>query len=205
MNDFETEQEGFWAGPFGDEYSRRNKGWKAVASNIALFSKILDKTQPISSVIEFGANVGLNLIAIQTLFEEIDISAVEVNQEAICELRKINNIHVYPVSALEFDVDKARDLVITKGFLIHINPEKLSKIYDTIYHSSSKYICMAEYYNPKPLEVEYRGYEGKLFKRDFAGEMMRKYSDLKLLDYGFVYHNDPHFPQDDITWFLLEK
>jgi spore coat polysaccharide biosynthesis protein SpsF len=26
-----------------------------------------------------------------------------------------------------------------------------------------------------------------------------------LVDYGFAYHRDPAFPQDDITWFLLEK
>jgi spore coat polysaccharide biosynthesis protein SpsF len=26
-----------------------------------------------------------------------------------------------------------------------------------------------------------------------------------LVDYGFAYHRDPNFPQDDITWFLLEK
>jgi spore coat polysaccharide biosynthesis protein SpsF len=44
-----------------------------------------------------------------------------------------------------------------------------------------------------------------LFKRDFAGEMMDRYPDLKLLDYGFVYHRDPAFPDDDITWFLMEK
>jgi len=44
-----------------------------------------------------------------------------------------------------------------------------------------------------------------LFKRDFAGEMLERFADLKLLDYGFVYRRDPNFPQDDITWFLLEK
>jgi spore coat polysaccharide biosynthesis protein SpsF len=26
-----------------------------------------------------------------------------------------------------------------------------------------------------------------------------------LIDYGFVYHRDTAHPQDDITWFLLEK
>jgi spore coat polysaccharide biosynthesis protein SpsF len=25
------------------------------------------------------------------------------------------------------------------------------------------------------------------------------------VDYGFAYRRDPNFPQDDITWFLLEK
>jgi spore coat polysaccharide biosynthesis protein SpsF len=55
------------------------------------------------------------------------------------------------------------------------------------------------------VEVPYRGNSGKLFKRDFAGEMLDRYSDLQLLDYGFGYHRDPQFPVDDITWFLLEK
>ena len=34
---------------------------------------------------------------------------------------------------------------------------------------------------------------------------MKKYKSLKLLDYGFVYHKDLSFPQDDLTWFLLKK
>jgi len=29
--------------------------------------------------------------------------------------------------------------------------------------------------------------------------------DLELVDYGFVYHRDPVFPQDDINWFLMKK
>ena len=33
--------------------------------------------------------------------------------------------------------------------------------------------------------VEYRGHTGKLFKRDFAGEMIYRF-DLKLIDYGFL-------------------
>jgi len=34
---------------------------------------------------------------------------------------------------------------------------------------------------------------------------MKKFNDLKLVDYGFVYHADCNFPQDDVTWFVLEK
>ena len=64
---------------------------------------------------------------------------------------------------------------------------------------------MAEYYSPAPVEVSYRGYSNKLFKRDFAGEMLKNYTDLELIDYGFLYHGDPAFPQDDINWFLLKK
>ena len=28
---------------------------------------------------------------------------------------------------------------------------------------------------------------------------------LKLIDYGFVYRNDPWYPLDDLSWFLLKK
>ena len=64
-------------------------------------------------------------------------------------------------------------------------------------------IC--EYYDPKPQVLNYRGYKNKLFKRDFAGELIKKYKNLKLIDYGFVYRNDPWYPLDDLSWFLLKK
>ena len=87
----------------------------------------------------------------------------------------------------------------------HINPEQLSEVYHKLYLASKKYILIAEYYNPTPVSMPYRGHENKLFKRDFAGEMLDKFQDLFLLDYGFVYHRDNLFPQDDINWFLLKK
>ena len=75
-----------------------------------------------------------------------------------------------------------------------------------MYKYSKKYILMSEYYNPVPIEVEYRGNQGKLFKRDWAGEMMDKYHDLVLRDYGFIYHRGTGaLTGDDLTWFLLEK
>ena len=48
-------------------------------------------------------------------------------------------------------------------------------------------------------------HQGKLFKRDFAGEFLDRFADVRLVDYGFAYHRDPNFQQDDISWFLLEK
>jgi spore coat polysaccharide biosynthesis protein SpsF len=35
--------------------------------------------------------------------------------------------------------------------------------------------------------------------------MLDMFPALKLIDYGFAYHRDPAFPQDDVTWFLMEK
>jgi spore coat polysaccharide biosynthesis protein SpsF len=45
----------------------------------------------------------------------------------------------------------------------------------------------------------------RLWKRDFAGEMLDRFPDLKVVDYGFVWRRDPIAPMDDITWVLLEK
>ncbi len=74
-----------------------------------------------------------------------------------------------------------------------------------MFASASRYILVAEYYNPQPTEIAYRGHSGRLFKRDFAGELMDRFPDLSLVDYGFVYRRDANFPQDDLTWFLMEK
>jgi spore coat polysaccharide biosynthesis protein SpsF len=205
MDAFKTEQEAFWAGNFGDEYVSRNKSAQLLASNMAFFSKIISRTLGVKSLIEFGANIGMNLQAFRVLLPNAELSAIEINQHAVLELSKLQNISVYPQSILDFSPDKTWDMVLIKGVLIHINPESLNQVYDRLYRSSSRYICVAEYYNPTPVEVVYRGHTGKLFKRDFAGELLNAYPDLKLVDYGFVYHKDTCFPQDDITWFLLEK
>ena len=102
-------------------------------------------------------------------------------------------------------LEKKFDLVFTKGVLIHINPKNLKKIYNKLYSYSKQYILLAEYYNPTPVSVLYRGHKGKLFKRDFAGDMLNIYRDLSLVKYGFCYHKDKMAPQDDINWFLLKK
>ncbi|AWI60709.1 hypothetical protein AB395_00005532 (plasmid) [Sinorhizobium fredii CCBAU 45436] len=89
--------------------------------------------------------------------------------------------------------------------MIHLNPDLLPVAYQRLYEGSNRYVLVVEYYNPTPIEVVYRGHEGKLFKRDFAGEIMALFPDLQLVDYGFMYRGDPVFRADDLTWFLMEK
>ena len=200
-----TEQEQFWAGKFGDDYILRNKGDQILSNNVSLFRDIIRSTNGVKSVMEFGANIGLNLKAIKQLRNDIELSAIEINKKAVSGLSKMKNIKVYPQSILEFSPDYSRDLVFTKGVLIHINPDFLPRVYDLLYKTSNRYICIIEYYNKTPVEVPYRGHKGKLFKRDFAGEILDRHEDLMLADYGFVYHRDHNFPQDDINCFLMAK
>lgn len=205
MKSYKTEQENFWAGEFGSNYIDRNQSKNLIASNIALFSKVLSISDGISSIIEFGANIGLNLQALHALLPNTSLTAIEINDTAVTMLKQFEYIKIYHDSILEASINERYDLTLIKGVLIHINPNELATVYEKLYNLSNRYICVVEYYNPTPVELSYRGHEGKLFKRDFAGELMDKYSDVKLIDYGFVYHRDANFPQDDCTWFLLEK
>lgn len=203
---FKTEQENFWAGEFGSNYIERNIGRDSLASNLSFFSHTLKSAKKIESCLELGANVGMNLQALKLLFPDLHQYGVEINPCAAEKLAKfVGNENVFRGSILEFSSADIFELVLIKGVLIHINPEMLGAVYQKLYDYTKKYILICEYYNPTPVQVNYRGHDEKLFKRDFAGEMLDSFKDLSLLDYGFVYHRDPTFPQDDITWFLLHK
>jgi spore coat polysaccharide biosynthesis protein SpsF len=205
MTDYATEQEAFWAGEFGDEYIDRNVGSDIVAANISLFAKILARTGSVRAILELGANRGLNLMALRLLSPGAELSAIELNEKAVGKLRELGYVNVRHESILEYEPGREYDLVFIKGVLIHIDPDHLGDVYERLYRSSRRYVCIVEYYNPTPVEVNYRGHSGRLFKRDFAGEMMDRYADLRLLDYGFLYRRDSVFPNGDLTWFLLEK
>jgi pseudaminic acid biosynthesis-associated methylase len=202
---FRTDQEAFWAGDFGDEYTARNQDPNLIVSNVVFFSRMLQRAGRIRSAIEFGANRGLNLHALRMFIPEIELAAVEINKDAVAQLKQISDVTVHHQSLLDFEPKRLHDFSFVKGVLIHINPDELRRAYEVLYLSSSRFIGIAEYYNPTPVSISYRGHGDRLFKRDFVDEMLTCYTDLRLADYGFIYHGDSLFPPEDINWFLLEK
>ncbi len=200
-----TAQERFWQGEFGDAYVDRNAGAAAVASSLAFFGRALARAGGLGSVLELGTNRGLNLQALRALLPQAQLQGVELNGKACALARALNVAEIWEGSLFDYPVTKGFDLAFTKGVLIHLPPDLLPAAYDKLYQASRRFILVAEYYNPTPVEVSYRGHAERLFKRDFAGELLDRHADLRLLDYGFVYHRDPLFPADDISWFLLEK
>lgn len=200
-----TAQERFWQGEFGDAYADRNAGAAAVASSLAFFGRALARAGGLSSVLELGTNRGLNLQALRALLPQAQLQGVELNGKACALARALNVAEIWEGSLFDYPVPKGFDLAFTKGVLIHLPPDLLPAAYDKLYQASRRFILVAEYYNPTPVEVSYRGQADRLFKRDFAGELLDRHADLRLLDYGFVYHRDLLFPADDISWFLLEK
>lgn len=201
----------FWQGEFGDEYTKRCRGEDLVRNNTALFRKALAPlffTTP-QRIIEFGANIGLNIQAMRQInaLSLCDYSAVEANASAAAELRKLPGVAVHEGSML----DPAEpwgggyDLAISKGVLIHIFPEELYRAYAALYRASRRFIFLAEYHNPTPVEVPYRGHAGRLWKRDFAADMLAMFPDLQVINYGFAWKHDPYAPQDNLVWTLFER
>lgn len=199
----QTEQEQFWQGEFGNEYTHRNEVLPTARK--PFFEAILSKTNGIQSICEFGANKGHNLQAIHELNAELNLTGVELNEIAFEQLKQLPFVDAAYSSIQDFQPKTSFDLIFTCGVLIHINPDDLLLVYDKIYRSSKKYILINEYYNPSPVELEYRGHSGKLFKRDFAGELLDQFSqDLIVIDYGFLWKRvTPVW--DNTTWFLLKK
>jgi pseudaminic acid biosynthesis-associated methylase len=199
-----TEQEHFWKGPEGDEYTKRNAD-SFRSGRSWVFGRVLENLPKGASVIEFGANRGLNLEVIDDLRPDLSLSAVEVNGVAIEQLGRLGLDNAFHMSMLDWNSDKQYDLSLVMGVLIHVAPDDLPRAYDALYKASKRYILVAEYFNRTPVSIEYRGQKDRLWKRDFASDMLDRFPDLQVVDYQFVWRRDPVAPLDDVTWFLLEK
>ena len=67
---------------------------------------------------------------------------------------------------------------------------------------SRRYVLAVEYYAEESTEVPYRLQRGALFKRDYARLYRELFTDLALVDQGFLSRDEGW---DDTTWCLLER
>ena len=198
-----NQQQEHWTGKEGKEYVNRSPG--NLESSRAMFHHILARMpRHPQSVIEFGAGVGTNLQAIGQLDRRIHRTGVEINQDAAllladhCEALMISNLEsMKPLPPAEF--------TYTRGVLIHLPEQSLPHAFDLLFHSSSRWVMVCEYYSPNRTMVPYRGKPDLLWTDDYPGKLMKQHPSLKLVDYGFVSKYDEMYPQDDVTWFLMEK
>ena len=204
---FNNEQEAFWAGEFGTDYIERNRlSPQVFAATANMWSTILGRMRSVpASVLELGTNIGNNLHVLNMLLPQAQLAGVEINPVAAAEVERWGRAAVFHTSILDFAPERTWDLVFTSGVLIHINPKSLPTVYALMHKAAARYVCVAEYYSPRPEEIPYRGHSNKMYRRDFAGEILDAFPDLGLRGYGFAYHRDPLFPLGDLTWFLMEK
>ena len=170
-----------------------------------MWSQMLKSANRVTSIKELGCNIGLNLKALHHLNPSYDLSGVEINELAAHQAQMLDIGPITRGTITEPLEEEKVDLTFTAAVLIHINPEKLDQVYQNLVNLSNRYVLVAEYYNPTPTDVVYRGHSERLFKRDFAGDLIDSYG-LNLVDYGFWYKRD-NVAQEfgDVSWFLLEK
>lgn len=115
QSDFRTPQEAFWAGSFGTEYIGRNADDKLLASNLNFFVKALGHTEIITSCLEFGANIGMNMKALKLLYPDSTLKGIEINSDAANELSEvIGKDNVFNGSIFEYAVSEQVDLIFDK-------------------------------------------------------------------------------------------
>jgi len=88
-SNFATPQEEFWAGDLGTEYIGRNDSEELLASNLRFFSIALKQAAQISSCLELGANIGMNLKALKLLYPRIRLKGAEINVDAATRLAEL--------------------------------------------------------------------------------------------------------------------
>lgn len=204
-----TDQEKGWAGELGNAYNQRSPGNEEA--NFYLFRQALyrinGRPRPIvpKTLLELGAGTGANVRALYRLFPDLEITALEINEQAVKTLLGgMPKPIMIQSSVLGWIPARKWDMVLTKGLLIHIPPAQLPEVYDTIYQACGRWILLAEYYSPRLEMIPYRGESDRLWKGPHAEQMLKRYDGLRLLDYGFVSKLDAQ-PQDDVTWWILER
>ena len=201
-----TIQQQAWAGKFGDDYHTRNE----QVDHLEFWREVLGPrgTSDIRSALEVGAGQGDNLAALRRLREQqypqltpLRVTGIDVNTNA-CLVMQARGIVGIRGGFPDMKIDNLYDLVLTRGFLIHVPGAHLDATLEKIYQLSNRYICFAEYYSPARRRVSYRGNQNMMWTGDYAGMLMKMHPDLKLLRYGFKYWQDNGY---DITYFLMEK
>jgi pseudaminic acid biosynthesis-associated methylase len=186
----------FWAGEFGREYNARQS--VEYRDRIPLLLHILEQTGA-TTFLDVGTNEGHNLKALREINPQYEMSGIDVNPDALAK-----------ALAAGFDVqqgradeavaifgERAAELVITSGVLIHVAPEELRASMAAIRDASSAYVLAIEYDSPEEREINYRGHAGKLWARPF-GELYKALG-LSLVEAGVA--NGYH----DCQYWLLAK
>lgn len=202
-----------WTGDFGDDYIDRNPVDDAARSDARVaFTRMLDdgvggRIAP-TSVLEVGANVGINLAGIRDVLPGHGrLAAVEPHPAAAATLGqspdRVDDVVRADGARLPFR-EGAFELVFTNGVLIHVPPDRLPLVMAEIVRVSSKWVLCSEYFAHEPVEIPYRGRAGMLWKRDFGSAYLELAPELQVQSYGFLWqHELPTY--DDLNWWLFRK
>lgn len=192
-----------WTGEFGNDYVKRNEVDPHTLERLECFWHRLCGCCVVTSALEVGANIGINLRAMPDAVECFALEPNELARRRMLNDGVIDREHIVLGSAEEIQApDNSFDFVFTSGVLIHVAPENLLQACTEIHRVSKRLIGCVEYFSSDPVTISYRGHERLLFKRDFGQFWMDNF-DLKCLDYGFLWKGAGE--PDNVNWWLFEK
>lgn len=187
----------YWKGANGNAYTERNS---SIDGRVGMFSEILEKLPVLPrSLLEVGANRGLNLDAISSLLNA-RLIGMEPNSQAREQMAHESLDGIAQNIPLP---DNSVDMVFTCGVLIHVPPPDLIQTCNEIYRVASKYIVCIEYFADKLEEITYRGQNGLLWKQDFGKVYLDMFPELRVLGWGFFWK--PMTGLDNTTYWIFQK
>ena len=183
-----NEQQKFWEGSFGNEYTLRNVGnldefyrklWGITRTELnKQFLSMLEKNV---SILEVGCNRANQLSILQNMGFG-NLWGLEINKRALEIARENKRFNLIESSATDIPFkDGFFDLVFTSGVLIHIDPEIFEQVMDEMYRVAKKYIWGFEYFSEECEEIEYRGHKNRLWKNNFLELFQNRFPDLKVV------------------------
>ncbi len=207
-----TPQEKFWQSAFGSEYTQRNFFLPADLDALYVKKYGISRTDMnkeflsglrIKSILEVGANMGAQLLVLQTM-GYTDLHGIEINEDAIALSKKAApGITMSRGSAFAIPAtDASFDLVFTSGVLIHISPDTVKDAMREIHRTSRKYIWGFEYFSEASVTIPYRGHADRLWKANFSQIYLDLFPDLTLVRevrYKYLKENN------EDAMFLLQK
>jgi pseudaminic acid biosynthesis-associated methylase len=201
-----SDQEGFWAETYAEEYIRKNSSFD-LDLGVEAWRKMLANAAPIESLLECGCNIGRNLRFLSELLPGARKSGIEISEPAFHFVsREFGLDQAFNGAIVDAPFEPGSfDLVFTTGVMIHVHPDNLLANMRKMFDLSRRYILIGEYFNRTPVMLEYQGEKDRLFKRDFGKDFILNH-DVDLVDYGFLWGHiyDPA-GFDDVTWWLFEK
>jgi pseudaminic acid biosynthesis-associated methylase len=193
-----------WRGELGTAYARDSlKGEEQFIENARLdYRHLLTITNTLKSVIEFGCGTGHNLAAFRSIDPHMRLCGVEANRFAVDVAHgRVPEAEIHHTPAQDFVPQDKFDLVLTRGFLIHVPTDVLPDVLARMYQSAAKFILMGEHFAAEPAQELFRRRHDLQWARNFPGEMHVLYPDLL-----FVAEWAPKkFVGDGVHWILLQK
>lgn len=167
-----SKQLDFWKGVWGTTYTIENtlditgltEAWRDILGD-----------RKISSVLEIGSNIGMNLAAIHNIHPEAELVAVEPVTYAIEQGKKLYSfISFHQNNGGSVSMGRKYDLTIAAGVLMHTAPEELDQFIDNLFSHSNKYVIIAELMGSGYVAGYHSGMD-YVFARDYQKIIKEKY------------------------------